>query len=248
MTLRHFERSQQVPKPPGPEPGNPPGTMPPPPPEIPVPDPAPPPVENPGDVPLPPITDPDVVNPGEPTPGQLPTRVERVEQILNELMIGGSLDGESQSNPNSNLSAEVELENIMAHANASLPQSDGERPAHVKDETNRKWRIAMASIKPVEEATQDFSADLAALRDDVTKLTSSVSEFIRSHTVATSSSVVDAVDNAKQKISDTASKAQDKVVGTSADLKSTIERNPLAAVLVAMVVGLIVGLVSRGRK
>ena len=29
----------------------------------------------------------------------------------------------------------------------------------------------MASIKPVEEASQDFTVDLAALRDDVAKLT-----------------------------------------------------------------------------
>jgi hypothetical protein len=57
----------------------------------------------------------------------------------------------------------------------------------------------MASIKPVEDATQDFSADLAALRDDVAKLTSSVSDFIHSHTAATTSTVVDAVDNARQK-------------------------------------------------
>jgi ElaB/YqjD/DUF883 family membrane-anchored ribosome-binding protein len=106
----------------------------------------------------------------------------------------------------------------------------------------------MASIKAVEEATQDFSSDLAALRDDVTKLTSSVTEFIRSHTAATSSNVVDAVGSAKQKISDTASKAQDRVTGASADLESTIERNPLAAVLIAMVVGLVVGGLSRGRK
>jgi hypothetical protein len=42
----------------------------------------------------------------------------------------------------------------------------------------------MPSIKPVEEASQEFTADLAALRDDVTKLTSSVSEFIRTQTAA----------------------------------------------------------------
>jgi ElaB/YqjD/DUF883 family membrane-anchored ribosome-binding protein len=106
----------------------------------------------------------------------------------------------------------------------------------------------MANIKPVEEAAQDFSADLAALRDDVGKLTSSVSEFIRSHAVATTSTVADAVDGARQKISGTASKAQDRVAGTSADLEATIERNPLAAVLIAMVAGLLVGLLSRGRK
>jgi ElaB/YqjD/DUF883 family membrane-anchored ribosome-binding protein len=106
----------------------------------------------------------------------------------------------------------------------------------------------MPSIKPVEEASQEFTADLAALRDDVTKLTSSVSEFIRTQTAATTNTVFDAVDNARQKISDTASKAQDRVTGASTDLATTIERNPLAAVLMAIVAGILVGLLSRGRK
>ena len=64
----------------------------------------------------------------------------------------------------------------------------------------------MPSIKPVEEASQEFTADLAALRDDVTKLTSSVSEFIRTQTAGTTNTVFDAVDNARQKISDTQAK------------------------------------------
>jgi len=34
----------------------------------------------------------------------------------------------------------------------------------------------------------------------------------------------------------------------SADLEATIERNPLAAVLIALVAGILVGLLSRGRK
>jgi hypothetical protein len=59
----------------------------------------------------------------------------------------------------------------------------------------------MASVKPVEEASQDFTADLAAMRDDVAKLSSSVSEFIRTQTAETTNTVVDAVDNARQKIS-----------------------------------------------
>jgi len=106
----------------------------------------------------------------------------------------------------------------------------------------------MANIKPLEEATEDFTADLTALRDDVAKLSSSVSEFIRSQTAATTNTAADAVDNARQKISDTASKAQDRVAGASTDLEATIERNPLAAVLIALVAGIFVGLLSRGRK
>jgi ElaB/YqjD/DUF883 family membrane-anchored ribosome-binding protein len=106
----------------------------------------------------------------------------------------------------------------------------------------------MASPKPVAEASQDFAADLAALRDDVTKVSSSVSEFIRTQTAATTNTVFDAVDNARQKISDTADKAQDRVAGASTDLETTIERNPLVAVLIALVAGILIGLLSRGRK
>ena len=105
----------------------------------------------------------------------------------------------------------------------------------------------MPSIKPVEEASQDFTADLASLRDDVAKLSSSLSEFIRTHSAATTT-VSDVVDNAQQKISGTATKAQNRVTGATTDLEATIERNPLAAVLIALGAGIIVGLLSHGRK
>lgn len=91
---------------------------------------------------------------------------------------------------------------------------------------------------------EDFAAELAALRHDVTKLTSSVSEFIRTQTTAASNTAFDAIDNARQKVSDTASKAQDRVAGASRDLETTIERNPAAAVLIAMVAGIFVGIVG----
>jgi ElaB/YqjD/DUF883 family membrane-anchored ribosome-binding protein len=101
----------------------------------------------------------------------------------------------------------------------------------------------MTSTKP-----EDFATDLAALRDDVTKLTSSMSEFIRSQTAATKNTAFDAVDNARQKISDTAGKAQDRVAGASADLGKTIEQNPLMAVLIALMAGVLVGMLSRTGK
>ena len=95
----------------------------------------------------------------------------------------------------------------------------------------------MTSSKP-----EDFAADLAALRDDVTKLTSAVSEFIRKQTAAASNTVFDAADNTRRKVSDTASKAQDVVAGASRDLETTIERNPMSAVFIAMVAGLFIGI------
>ena len=39
-----------------------------------------------------------------------------------------------------------------------------------------------------------------------------------------------------------------RVTGATTDLEATIERNPLAAVLIALGAGIIVGLLSHGRK
>ena len=105
----------------------------------------------------------------------------------------------------------------------------------------------MASIKPGKETSQDFAADLASLRDDVAKLNSSLSEFIRIHATSTNT-VFEAADNAPQKISDTANKAHDPVAGATTDLETTIEHKPMVAALIAMVAGMLVGLLSRGRK
>ncbi|HUB64194.1 MAG TPA: hypothetical protein VL996_07035 [Methylocella sp.] len=106
----------------------------------------------------------------------------------------------------------------------------------------------MANIKPVEEDTGDFAAELAALRKDIVKLSSAVSEFVHDQTAATASTVGDAVGSARQTISETAGKAQDRVTSASSELEATIERNPFAAVLIAMLAGLLVGLLSRAQK
>ena len=106
----------------------------------------------------------------------------------------------------------------------------------------------MVSIKPLEETSKDFTADLASLRDDVAKLSSSLSEVIRTRSAATTNTVFDAVNNARQKISDTGNKAQHPVAGASTTLENTIELKPMVAALIAMVAGMLVGLLSRGRK
>jgi ElaB/YqjD/DUF883 family membrane-anchored ribosome-binding protein len=106
----------------------------------------------------------------------------------------------------------------------------------------------MQMTKPIEEATQDFAADLTALREDITKLTMSVTELVRAQASTTADSMLGVVDNARRKISDTASDAQDRMTAMSSDLESTIERNPLVAIFVAIGAGILIGLLSRSRK
>ena len=106
----------------------------------------------------------------------------------------------------------------------------------------------MTDTKLRDEAAQDFAADLAALRADIAKLTTSVAKMAKAETAAKTDSFHDAVDAARRKLSDGATDAKDRLSGASSDLEATIERNPLIAVLVAMVAGLVIGLLSRGRK
>jgi ElaB/YqjD/DUF883 family membrane-anchored ribosome-binding protein len=62
----------------------------------------------------------------------------------------------------------------------------------------------MHDIKPVKEASQDFAADFAVLRDDIAKLTRCVSEIVRDKASTATSTVMDAVDDTRQRLSDRA--------------------------------------------
>ena len=53
---------------------------------------------------------------------------------------------------------------------------------------------------------------------------------------------------AQGRIMDKAADAQDRFMAATADLESTIERNPLIAVLIALFIGLLMGTLSRSRK
>ncbi len=106
--------------------------------------------------------------------------------------------------------------------------------------------------KEGKEALQDLAADLAALREDFSKLSSSVRELLQTQASSTTRRMIDAVDDARQKLADEMVGAKDhletRLGMVSADLESTIERSPLLAVLVGAAVGFVVGLVSRPHK
>src|ERR1700730_461528 len=106
----------------------------------------------------------------------------------------------------------------------------------------------MADVKQIKHASQDFAEDFGALRDDVAKLTASVSELVRAQASTTTGAVMDAVKGAGQKVSDSATEAQDRLRGMGSDIEATIERNPLAAVLTALFAGVLIGMVSGARR
>lgn len=95
------------------------------------------------------------------------------------------------------------------------------------------------------DAVTDFSNDLAALRADIAKISASVMELLQEKTT---DKVRNTVDDARQRLSDTAAGAQEKINSMSADLEATIERNPLIAIFLAALAGFLLGLLSRSQK
>lgn len=85
--------------------------------------------------------------------------------------------------------------------------------------------------KSTEGAPGDLAADLAALRQDVAQ--------------AAGHRVSEAVDEVKDIIASTVADAQSCIRAASGEIEACIERNPFTAVLIALGVGMSVGLRSR---
>jgi ElaB/YqjD/DUF883 family membrane-anchored ribosome-binding protein len=113
--------------------------------------------------------------------------------------------------------------------------------------------------KPLEEASQDLANDFIALREDISKLSNAIADLLRTQASTTTEHMLDAVDSAKQKLSDktsdarlklagTAKDAQERFQGLGADLGATIERNPLTAIGLSVLAGVVIGFMSRSQK
>lgn len=102
-------------------------------------------------------------------------------------------------------------------------------------------------IKTAESAAGDVSADLAALRHDVARLAESMSKLVQQQTQAAGHRVSEVAGGAREKIASTAADAQHRVRAASSEIEASIQRNPLLAVLIALGVGLSLGLLTRPR-
>jgi ElaB/YqjD/DUF883 family membrane-anchored ribosome-binding protein len=92
-----------------------------------------------------------------------------------------------------------------------------------------------------------LSAGLDSLRDDIARLTDAVSDLVQKEAENARSRVRDAVGGAKTQFSGTATAAQQRVRSASADLEASIGRNPMAAVMLALGLGVALGIMSRWR-
>jgi ElaB/YqjD/DUF883 family membrane-anchored ribosome-binding protein len=123
---------------------------------------------------------------------------------------------------------------------------------------------------PAEQGAGQITADLATLREDFARLSSSVADLVKAQASQASAAMRGAVGDARERLASTtvdakeklagraadaqgrimdkAADAQDRVMAAGADLEATIERNPLMAVLIALFIGLLMGTLSRSRR
>jgi len=99
----------------------------------------------------------------------------------------------------------------------------------------------------VEGPVAEVGAELAALRRDIAHLAETILGMAEHQTQAAGIRVSDAVGDARSKISNAAGDAKKNVKAASAEFGGSIERNPLTAVLIALGVGMVIGLLGRSR-
>jgi ElaB/YqjD/DUF883 family membrane-anchored ribosome-binding protein len=102
--------------------------------------------------------------------------------------------------------------------------------------------------KITEGTTGDLAADLAALRQDVARLAETMSKVVQHQAQAAGHRVSEAVGDTKDRITSTAADAQNRVRAVSGEIEAYIEHNPLTAVLIALGIGMSLGLLSRSRR
>ncbi len=107
----------------------------------------------------------------------------------------------------------------------------------------------MPDLNTIEDkATSDLTADLTALRDDISKLSASVLELVQQQAASAKTQVLGAVDGARQKFADQSTDAKDRIGALTSDLETTIERNPFTAIFAGALAGFLIGILVRPTK
>jgi|GEM_PF-2356850 len=111
----------------------------------------------------------------------------------------------------------------------------------------------------VSENWEKLTDRLERLRADLSDINSAAGDLARSGVAEGRERILDEVDDLQRRVSDlasdldargrrTARQAGEKAGAMSQELESTINRNPIAAVLIAVGLGFLIGMASRSRS
>jgi ElaB/YqjD/DUF883 family membrane-anchored ribosome-binding protein len=93
----------------------------------------------------------------------------------------------------------------------------------------------------------DFATDLAAVRQDIARLADTMSTLVQHQKQAAGSRVFEAVGDARDKLASTTAGAQKGVCAAGSAIEARIGRHPITSALIALGVGISLGLLGRWR-
>ena len=114
------------------------------------------------------------------------------------------------------------------------------------DEVAGSAQTALGSKKDAAKETADFGSipDLSRLRDDIARLTQTISDLAQKQVASSRDQVAGVVAAAGDSLSQSAAVAQDKFAAVEGDVEARIKKNPWGAVAVAGLIGLLIGKMS----
>ena len=101
--------------------------------------------------------------------------------------------------------------------------------------------------RSIDSLGDNLAADLAAVRKEVTRLVEVVGDFTRERADHAGARVSDALDDVRGRIASGAGDARGRLRALNGDVVATVERHPVAALLIAFGVGVSLGLMVRRR-
>ena len=137
----------------------------------------------------------------------------------------------------------------MGQGETFVGASTGDKASEVRgadDQVAGSAKEAWGRAKEAVEETADLGStpDLSQLRDDITRLTQTVSDLAQKQVASSRDQVAGVVAAAGDSLSQSAGVAQDKFAAVEGDLEARTKNNPWGAVAVAGLVGLLIGKMS----
>jgi ElaB/YqjD/DUF883 family membrane-anchored ribosome-binding protein len=133
-------------------------------------------------------------------------------------------------------------EKSVGAATDDKPSEAGGAYNEVAGGAQKAWGNAKDAAK--EMADSGSIPDLSQLRDDIARLTQTVSDLAQKQVAFSRDQVAGVVSAAGDSLSQSAAVAQDKFAAVEGDVEARIKRNPWGAVAVAGLIGLVIGKMS----
>jgi ElaB/YqjD/DUF883 family membrane-anchored ribosome-binding protein len=127
--------------------------------------------------------------------------------------------------------------------------STDDKASEVKGAYNEVAGSAQSAWGSTKEAAKEMAGsgslpDLSRLRDDIARLTQTVSDLAQKQVASSRDQVAGVVAAAGDSLSQSAAVAQDKFAAVEGDVEARIKNNPWGAVAVAGLIGLLIGKMS----